>query len=333
MAKKKSKGPHWFPFDWEKREKPILAPSPSHFVSRNIYEPSVLFDGKTSLMLFRGESRQEPPTGCVGRLGIGTSSDGVHFECQPEPALVPDAPFESYGLAHPRLTLAGGVFILTYGAFDGRTYRLCLATSTDMKHWFRHGPIFTEFEDKDISTTSACIMPHVAPDGRYYMFVGAGDLYLASSINLLSWKLHSKPVLKRKKSLKFASKSIDPGPSPYLTKDGIVVILNGTNDRNRVCVFAALFNADKPQECIANLKKPCLVAEADWERFGYLPNVVRATGLSAREDTFYLYYGGADRFVGVATAPIPQDYLITGEADEKKKTPEKKDPKDKICGV
>ena len=163
--KNKKKGPHWFPFTWEKRPQPLLSPSPHHFVSRNIYEPSVLFDGTTNLMLFRGESRHEPPTGCVGRLGMGVSRNGIDFECRAEPSLVPDAPYEAYGLAHPRLTLAGGVFILTYSAFDGTNYRLCLATSSDMVHWYRHGPIFPEFEERNINTSSASIPLRPAQTG------------------------------------------------------------------------------------------------------------------------------------------------------------------------
>ena len=61
MASKNSQ-PHWFPLEWSKQSRPLLKPSPKHFVSRNIYEPSVLFDGKTHVMMFRGESAHEPPT-------------------------------------------------------------------------------------------------------------------------------------------------------------------------------------------------------------------------------------------------------------------------------
>lgn len=330
--------PHWFPFSWSKGKTPLLGPSPEHFVSRNIYEPSVLFDGSTYLMLFRGESRQEVPTACVGRLGIGFSKDGIKFQCKGEPALIPDSPYEAYGLAHPRLCLAGGVFVLTYAAYDGARYRLCLATSTDLKHWFRHGPLFPEFED---NTTSGSILTQADEKGNYYMLVGAGDLYLASSTDLLNWEMGSKPVLKRKDCAEFAAKAIDSGPSPFLTKDGIVAILNATDKKNHVRVFAALFDAKKPEKCLANLKTPCLSAEADWEKFGYMHNVLRATGLSLRDDKLHLYYSGADRFIGMASSPVPKDLFPTmaEEATEteskskKKKSSKKKGKKKKICGV
>ena len=301
--------PHWFPLKWTKRIQPLLCPEPELFVSRNIYEPSVLFDGRTHVILFRGESAKEPPTGCVGRLGIGFSSNGVDFQCRSEPALAPDSPYEAYGLAHPRLALVGGVFLLTYAAFDGARYRLCLATSIDLKAWFRHGPLFPEFEGNEGNTYSGSVMPQYSEDGRYFMFVGAGDLWLASSTDLVNWELNSKPTLKREDCPDFAAQSIQPGPSPFLTKDGVVIVLNATDKRNYTKVFAALLDGKDPSQCLAHLKQPFLVPEHDWEMFGYLPQVVRATGLTLIDDQFNLYYSGADRCIGMATAPVPAEFL------------------------
>lgn len=331
MGTTKKTQPHWFPFTWSKRNSPFLRPGDEGFASRNIYEPSVLFDGRTSLMVFRGEDKAERPTKCVGRLGTGVSLNGIDFDCPSEPALVPDSPFESRGLAHPRLVLAGGVFILTYAAYDGARYRLCLATSTDSKNWFRHGPLFPELEDKGLDVTSGSIIAVPASDGKYYMYVGAGDLYMASSMDLLNWELQSKPVLKRKKSLSFASREINTGPSPFITRHGIVAILNGTDARYRTRPFAALFNLEKPGECEAYLREPFMESEHDWERFGYMTDSISVSGLSLRDDTFHLYYSGADRCMGLATAPVPKAYLF-GSEESDEETSDTKD-KPKICGV
>lgn len=327
MASKNS-NPHWFPFDWSKQDKPLLGPAPQQFVSRNIADPSVLYDGKTHLMLFRGESMLEPPKGCVGRLGVGFSPNGRDFQCEGDPILVPDSPYESHGLANPRLTLAGGVFLLTYAAYDGKKYRLCLATSTDMKAWFRHGPLFPDFDQQ---ATAAAILAKPANDGRYYMYVGAGDLYVASSTDLIEWELQKKPVLKRAKCGDFAAKSVSPGPSPFFTTHGIVAVLNATDSKNHNRVFAALFDAENPTKSLAQLKEPFLKAEQDWERFGYLPNVVRASGLSLKNNSFHLYYSGADRFIGMATALVPKGYFPEKEAEESEERSAEDNPP--VCGV
>lgn len=326
----KNTGPHWFPFTWNKQPKPLLAPSESDFVSRNIYEPSVLSDGNTSIMLFRGESRSEAPTACVGRLGVAMSANGSDFG-PPEPVLIPDSPFEARGLAHPRLVLAGGVFVLTYAAYDGERYRLTLATSTDARSWYRKGNLFSELTKRGEDVTSGSIIPIPGSDGRYYMYVGAGDLYVASSSDLLNWELHPEPVLKRKKGLPFASERIETGPAPFVTRHGIVSILNGIDENSQSRPFAALFDLENPQNCVAHLPKPFLEPQEDWERFGYVPDSIRVTGLSLRGDAFHIYYSGADRCIGLATAPVPQDYFVETPETEEEKAASQSRPK--ICGV
>jgi predicted GH43/DUF377 family glycosyl hydrolase len=187
--------------------------------------------------------------------------------------------------------------------------------------------------------TAGSILPLPTTDGVYYMLVGAGDLYLAKSSDLLNWEIVEKPILSRTDCPDFAAGSIDPGPSPFVTKDGIVAILNATDKKNHTRVFAALFQADDPTECLATLKEPCLTAEADWERFGYLPNVVRATGLALRGDHFHLYYGGADRCIGMASAPVPKNILesisAAGQVDASDSGEESSEDegKEKVCGV
>jgi predicted GH43/DUF377 family glycosyl hydrolase len=39
-----------------------------------------------------------------------------------------------------------------------------------------------------------------------------------------------------------------------------------------------------------------------WEKEGWIPNVVFPCGIIARGDTLYIYYGGADHVIAVATA-------------------------------
>lgn len=327
----KNSGPHWFPFTWTKRSQPIPQPAELEFASRNFYEPSVLYDGRTSLMLFRGESRSEPPTACVGRFGIGVSSNGVDFEWRPDPALAPDSPFESRGMAHPRLILAGGVFILTYAAYDGERYRLTLATSTDTRAWYTKGNLFSELTKRGEDVTSGSILPVPSDDGRYYMLVGAGDLYVATSTDLLNWEIGAKPVLKRKKALSVPLERIETGPAPFVTRHGIVAIVNGIDSEKQSRPFAVLLDLKNPQNCVAHLREAFLEPQADWERFGYVPNSIQATGLSLRDDTFHLYYSGADRCIGIATAPVTADYFAEAQLSEAEKAAENSKPK--ICGV
>jgi predicted GH43/DUF377 family glycosyl hydrolase len=43
--------------------------------------------------------------------------------------------------------------------------------------------------------------------------------------------------------------------------------------------------------------------EKDWEKVGQVPNVVFVEGMAKRGNRYLFYYGGADKYVGVAEAP------------------------------
>ena len=177
------------------------------------------------------------------------------------------------------------------------------------------------------------------------MFVGAGDLRLATSKDLVSWSMHPEIVLRREDCPAFASHSIDSGPSPFMSQDGIIAILNATDSYKHGRVFAALFDSQNPTSCSDIHKNPILSAQADWEKFGYQPNVVKATSMIFTGQEFRLYYSGGDRSIGIATSPIPRNFRKTKTSSKSEVLAAKSKPKahkarkskkkttDKICGV
>jgi len=46
------------------------------------------------------------------------------------------------------------------------------------------------------------------------------------------------------------------------------------------------------------------LVEREWERVGQVPNVVFVEGMVRDGDRWLFYYGGADKYVGVASAPL-----------------------------
>ena len=81
----------------------------------------------------------------VSHVGLATSDDGIHFERHPEPVLSPSEDYERHGCEDPRVTEIDGTYYLTYTAYDGTNAQLCLATSTDLFTWEKHGPLFPDF--------------------------------------------------------------------------------------------------------------------------------------------------------------------------------------------
>ncbi|MBP1911743.1 putative GH43/DUF377 family glycosyl hydrolase [Thermococcus stetteri] len=199
----------------------------------------------------------------------------------------------------------GKTYYMTYTGYDGSVARLCLATSKNLLNWKKHGVLFGEFPFKKNGmvnwTKSGAILPERLKSGpfkgRYIMYFGDSNVWLAHSKDLLHWEYEERPVLTPRGHL------VEPGPPPLITDEGILLIHNEAFWRSRELVYTvqlALFDRDDPRRLIWRSKGPLLEPTLDWERKGWVDNVVFAEGLVERNGTYYLYYGGADRYVGLA---------------------------------
>lgn len=70
----------------------------------------------------------------------------------------------------------------------------------------------------------------------------------------------------------------------------------------------ALFAADRPEQLLTRLDRPFLRAEFDWELRGFTPPAVVANGLVFFRGEWLLYYGAADRRIGLAVCRPPLPY-------------------------
>ena len=107
---------------------------------KNVLNPAALVkDGKVYL-LYRSQD-----IAMTSRIGLAVSDDGLHFSKLPEPVLFPAKDsMKKYewkgGVEDPRIVeTENGEYILTYTSYDGKTARLCMATSKDLQHWTKQG--------------------------------------------------------------------------------------------------------------------------------------------------------------------------------------------------
>ena len=66
----------------------------------------------------------------------------------------------------------------------------------------------------------------------------------------------------------------------------------------------ALFSASDPGKLIWRSEEPVFAPEKAWEKSGRVPNVVFVEGMVQKGGRYLLYYGGADKYVGVAEADL-----------------------------
>jgi len=306
---------------WDRlSDKPIIAPQGSGFESAGTFNPTVVkFDGNF-VMLYRAQDLHGKSS-----LGYAKSNDGIHFVRRPEPVMRGEAPYEAGGgVEDPRLVKIGETFYLTYTAYNNQggqgmhatgpihgDAQLCLATSTDLIHWKRQGVIMPAYQGKwNVGWTKSGAIAPEKINGKYWMYYLADgvrqltQMSIASSTDLIHWTdALDHPVLSSRPKM-FDSQVVEPGPAPVITEEGIFLIYNGADDDNVYRTGWVLFDKNDPTKVLARAERPIFQPSDEWEKVGQVPNVVFVEGLVRDNNRWLFYYGGADKYVGVASAPV-----------------------------
>jgi beta-1,2-mannosidase len=295
------------PFGAWKRasNEPILSPQGTTWESAGTFNPAVVLHNGEFVMLYRAQDASG-----TSRLGYAESTDGIHFTRRSEPVLSPETDYEKDGgVEDPRLQKIGDTYYLTYTGYNKKDAQLCLATSRDLIHWERKGVILPAYKGNwNVGwTKSGAIVPEKI-DGKYWMYwLGTeadktDQMGLSYSTDLLHWtEATATPVLPRRPGM-FDSRVVEPGPPPILTPHGIVLIYNGADEKLVYRTAVAVFDRHDPRKLISRSDEPILAPEKEWEKAGQVPNVVFVEGMVQMADRFFFYYGGADKYVGVAEA-------------------------------
>jgi predicted GH43/DUF377 family glycosyl hydrolase len=293
--------------EWRRvAEAPVISPHGSSWESAGTFNPAVVRYAGKFVMLYRAQDAAG-----TSRLGYAEGEDGIHFRRRAEPVLSPEAEYEKDGgVEDPRLQRFGDSYYLTYTGYNKKDAQLCLATSRDLIHWERQGVIIPAYQGHWNKgwTKSGAIVPEKI-DGKYWMYwLGTSEdktdqMGLSYSSDLLHWtEATETPVLPRRGG-KFDSRVTEPGPAPILTDRGIVLIYNGADDQLVYRTGIAVFDRKDPRKLLSRSAEPVFAPEKEWEKAGQVPNVVFVEGMARAGNRWLFYYGGADKYVGVAEAP------------------------------
>src|SRR5690606_35495828 len=125
------------------------------------FNPGAVVKDDTLFVLYRAEDKFGIGIGFrTSRLGLASSTDGLHFERSEEPVLYPaDDSEKQYewpgGVEDPRIAVTeDGTFVVFYTQWNRDTPRLGVATSKDLRTWEKHGPIFAKSKYTKLMETS-----------------------------------------------------------------------------------------------------------------------------------------------------------------------------------
>jgi len=241
----------------------------------------------------------------LSHFRLATSRDGIHIDSiSDQPILSPTDELETYGIEDARITPLGDEFIITYVGVSPHGIVTKLLATQDFNEFRKIGTGFTT-ENKDV-----VLFPERV-DGRYYAFhrplshaqLGPPEIWLASSDDLSHWGDH-RPVLTSGKG--WAPYKIGAGCPPLRTKRGWLEIFHGvqlqspSDNVGKYCGVAALFDINNPAKLLGVSPHPFLIPKQDFERQGFLPDIVFPTGAVVRKDQLLIYYGAADCRCAVA---------------------------------
>lgn len=308
--------------------------------TKDVFNPAAVVKDSKVYLLYRAEDTVGKYAG-TSRIGIAESDDGLTFTRHDTPVLYPDNDhMQQYewegGIEDPRVVEdENGVYYMTYTAYDGEKARLCVATSTDLFSWEKHGLAFGD-DYADMWCKSGSIVCRREGDrliatrinGNYYMYFGESKIFLAYSDDLIQWTPVFYPThyndpadyttrfhaVLGTRTHRFDSSLVEPGPPALLTDDGILLLYNGRNSAETgdpnlsdgtYSGGQVLMDTHDPTAVIARLTENFIRPDKDYEITGQVNHVCFIEGLVYFKDRWLLYYGTADSKIAVASTMEP----------------------------
>lgn len=303
---------------------PILAPNAANdWESAYLYKPSAIVVDDLIWLLYRAQNSSKTST-----VGLAWSTDGYNFTRYNEPVLTPTEPYETPGgCEDPRVIRVNGTFYMTYTGFDGAVARLCMATSTDLVTWTKHGPIMPDITDveymyqsplnsyrgRESWSKSGAIVDEPI-DGVYHMHFGDSYLLSANSTDLIHWNYTRNDAPFAAKLNVWEQGLMESGAPPVKTRhdglwlkiyNGVAVGTGGYKPGQYSTGQMLIDPVNLPRgPPVARLETPLLQPTSVQEVEGQVDNVIFSEGLVQFHGQWFMYFGQGDSFLGVANANV-----------------------------
>lgn len=294
---------------------PILKPISAHaFESRAVFNPAAIDLNGTVHILYRAMSEDNTST-----IGYAASKDGLSIKTRsPDPIYVPREEFEmkkgdpngNSGCEDPRLTLINDRVYMCYTAYDGVHPPVVAATSIPVEdfekqqwqNWSKPVVVTpTGIDDKD-----TCLLPEKVK-GKYMILHRLGSHVCADFLDSLNFEIDKASrciQLIAPRPGMWDSQKVGIAAPPLKTKEGWILLYHGVSKNKTYRVGAVLLDLKDPTTVLSRTVSPLFEPTEQYEHEGQIPHVVFPCGAIIRKGVVYVYYGGGDSVVGVATIKL-----------------------------
>lgn len=293
---------------------PILVPKKENpWEAKAVFNPAAISIGKKIHIVYRTSSMDN--TSCFGYALTKNGTDII--ERLAEPIYIPREEFEkkkisnaNSGCEDPRLTKIGKNIYVCYTAYDSIGPPRVAISSILEKDFITHNwkwekPVLITpagFDDKD-----TCLFPSKLPGG-YFILHRVGNEICGDYFKTLNFKNESV-----KKCIRIIGPRMNCWDSakvgitapPIKTKYGWLLLYHGVSKSHSAYrVGALLLDLKDPAIVLARSTDPIFEPVEEYEKKGIVNNVVFPCGMVVKDKLLYIYYGGADTVVGVATMEL-----------------------------
>ena len=286
---------------------PIFLPDPtSDWETYNVFNPAVVYHNGLFHMIYRAQGLD-----WISRLGYAVSPDGLHWNRMKHPILEPKDETDSRGIEDPRITQIGDTFYMTYTAYgsvflgEGEPTHLgggilpMIARSKNLITWERMAPIVVGENNKDHVLFPRKIRGRYAALHRRWP-----QIWIAYSDDLMNWPEEDMAPIFGPHPDHWDSASVGANGVPIETDAGWLLIYHGYDEDHIYRFGLAMLDLEDPTHVLARIPTPIFWPEELWELRGDVPQVVFSNANPVVGDTVYVFYGGGDHVIGLATARL-----------------------------
>jgi predicted GH43/DUF377 family glycosyl hydrolase len=188
------------------------------------------------------------------------------------------------------------IYYATYTAYNGETIMPQIIKTRD----FVIFKVIT-LNGRAVQNKGMALFPRKI-NGRYAMLSrnDGENNYIMFSENLHFWQ---EAELLEEPAHTWEFVQVGNCGSPIETPAGWLALTHGVGPMRKYSIGAMLLDLENPRKIIGRTKKP-LLAPNEYEREGYVPNVVYTCGALLNGDTLIVPYAMGDQRCGIATVPL-----------------------------
>lgn len=286
---------------------PVLTPTANTWENSLVFNPGAIIENDKVLLFYRAMGSNDP----ISRFGVAESLDFVNFKRQVDPIFSGFGTKEDeLGVEDARVVKIDDTFYFVYTAVSQnkdavapqgvpdsivRVPQIALASTKDFKTFENHGIIVPNTIGKDAS-----LFPHKI-NGEYWLIYreGVDQTYFTRSTDLKNWT--PKKFVFDKRPGYWDSMRVGIGGSPIETEKGWLLFYHGFNEDLVYSIGVMFLDISDPSHVLYRSDKPLLQPEEDYEKKGLVPNVIFTCGTVERDGLYYIYYGAADKVIGLVT--------------------------------